>query len=307
MPITIGVDIGGSHISSAAINKETNAIIGGTYFQGSVNNKASKEIILKEWAKVINLTLMAINGEEADGIGFAMPGPFQYKNGIAMFQRNDKYEALYEVSVASELAMYLNQPELNMRFLNDAASFGVGASINSLYNKEQKVVAITLGTGFGAAFLQGNLPVISGKNIPQGGRLWDQPFLTGIADDYFSTRWFLLKYKEITGNKLITGVKDVVNHDKEIASELFLEFANNFSEFMLPFLKKFNADVLQIGGSITKSKNLFLPVVLENWNEIGFNIPITIINNTEEANIIGSSYLFNQSFWKNIKNQLPEF
>ena len=91
MPITIGVDIGGSHISSAAINNDTNTIITDTLFQGSINNKANKETILKDWANVINQTLLKINGEGPEGIGFAMPGPFQYGRGVALFKGNDKY------------------------------------------------------------------------------------------------------------------------------------------------------------------------------------------------------------------------
>ncbi|GAA5021593.1 hypothetical protein GCM10011506_02530 [Marivirga lumbricoides] len=307
MPITIGVDIGGSHISSAAINNDTNTIITDTLFQGSINNKANKETILKDWANVINQTLLKINGEGPEGIGFAMPGPFQYGRGVALFKGNDKYEALYGVSVASDLSPLLIQPKLNMRFLNDAASFGIGASVNTLNTEEQNVVAITLGTGFGAAFLKGNVPVVNGDDIPSGGRLWDQPFLSTIADNYFSTRWFLVRYKQLKGNNLFRGVKEIIDNDREIASLLFQEFADNLSKFLLPYLQKFKADVLIIGGSITKSQHLFLSHLLKNWKESNYHIKISIINNTEESNILGASYLFDPTYWKAIKSTLPEF
>jgi glucokinase len=43
MQIAIGVDIRGSHITSAGINLETYKIIPETYYSSVINNKASKE------------------------------------------------------------------------------------------------------------------------------------------------------------------------------------------------------------------------------------------------------------------------
>jgi glucokinase len=129
MPITIGVDIGGSHISSAAVNMNTNRIIPETYFKSRVNSKASKEEIFREWGNVINQTLEKVEDENVMGIGIAMPGPFQYKTGIAMFERNDKYESLHKVSISSELPKYLNGKNISIRFLNDASSFGIGGTL----------------------------------------------------------------------------------------------------------------------------------------------------------------------------------
>src|SRR6187431_29842 len=104
MSITIGVDVGGSHISSAAVNSENFIIIDGTYFSGVVDSKASKEVIIEKWAEIINQTIQVIqetlevSEDEPIGIAFSMPGPFQYETGIAMFEGNDKYESLYNVS-----------------------------------------------------------------------------------------------------------------------------------------------------------------------------------------------------------------
>ena len=110
MSITIGVDIGGSHVTSAAVDLTTSKIISGTCYRGSVNSKASKDLIFKDWAKVINMTLSSVNSNEPIGIGFAMPGPFQYRTGRAMFEKNDKYEALYQVSVVHELRAVISKP-----------------------------------------------------------------------------------------------------------------------------------------------------------------------------------------------------
>lgn len=306
MSIAVGVDIGGSHISSAAVNTDTNQIVSGTYFNSPVNNKASKEEILSVWGSVINQTMAKIERGEILGIGLAMPGPFQYKTGIAMFERNDKYEALYEVSIVLELPKYLNKKDLPIRFLNDASSFGVGGALLNKMQNNQNITAVTLGTGFGAAFLMEYIPVIQGENVPENGCLWDKSFLEGIADDYFSTRWFLSRYKELSGGKSVSGVKEIVDAKNNNTIKIFDEFAQNMSDFMYPYILKFDVDLLVIGGNITKAQHLFLPSFIRKLEGKKLNMNIAIIENTEECIIIGSSYLFNTDFWEKVQNELPE-
>jgi glucokinase len=315
MAVTIGVDIGGSHISSAAVCSDNFLIISGTYFTGAVDSKASKEVIIKKWAEIINQTIHVVqktfllSSSETIGIAFSMPGPFQYQTGIAMFEGNDKYEALYNVCVSDELLKYLTTKDVSFRFLNDASCFGVGGALreesSQLGNK--KVIAITLGTGFGAAFLDNKLPISHGNNVPHNGCLWDKPYSESIADNYFSTRWFLNQYENVTGKKLTDGVKEIASIENYSTSKIFEDFANNLSDFLVPFIIDFEVDLLVIGGNIAKSYSLFLPKLKENFNNNNINLSVSIIENTEETSILGASYLFNDIFWDKIKAELPSF
>lgn len=312
MAITIGVDIGGSHISSAAINGNNFKIVPGTYFSGAVDSKASKEIIIKKWAEIINQTIQVteqtqeLNG--TIGIAFSMPGPFQYQTGIAMFEGNDKYEALYKVSVSDELSQYLIKKDISFRFLNDASCFAVGGALKQGEKTGvNKVIAITLGTGFGAAFLDNKLPVTQGSNVPHNGCLWDKTFKDNIADNYFSTRWFLNQYEKSTGEKLTDGVKEIASIENDTTAKIFDDFANNLSEFLTPYIVGFDADLLVIGGNIAKSNRLFLNKLEENFKKQNISLPVSIIENTEETSILGSSYLFNEVFWEKLKAELPYF
>lgn len=313
MSITIGVDIGGSHISSAAVNGNDFVIIPGTYFSGAVDSKASKEVIIKKWADIINQTIQIIQEtydyslSDTIGIAFSMPGPFQYETGIAMFEGNDKYESLYNVSVSEELLKYLSTQNVSFRFLNDASCFGVGGSLKQESELNSKVIAITLGTGFGAAFLDNKLPITQGSNVPHNGCLWDKPFEDSIADNYFSTRWFLSQYENITGNKLTDGVKEIAGIEDYSTAKIFDDFANNLSEFLAPFIIDFQADLLILGGNIAKSNRLFLAKFQENLKSKNIDIAISIVENTEQTSILGSSYLFNEVFWERIKAELPYF
>src|SRR6218665_3829729 len=213
MALIIGVDVGGSHVSSAAVYSENFKIIPNTYFTGIVDNKSPKEIIFSKWAEVINKTIEKSGSNDDIEIAFSMPGPFQYETGRAMFEGNDKFEALYNVLIPEEFSKYISsEKNISFRFLNDASSFGIGSILmNGLDKKVEKAVAITLGTGFGASFLDNILPLTKKENIPENGCLWDKVFQDGIADEYFSTRWFIKKYQEYSGIEIGDGVKEISN------------------------------------------------------------------------------------------------
>jgi glucokinase len=54
-------------------------------FHSKIDNKADADVILNQWAEAILRSISFIDKNRLVGIGFAMPGPFDYENGIAMF------------------------------------------------------------------------------------------------------------------------------------------------------------------------------------------------------------------------------
>ena len=303
--IAIGVDIGGSHISSAAVNLKELIIVPKTTYSVKLDNKASKEEIFKNWSKAINKTIESAGIKGKVNIGFAIPGPFNYKEGIAMFSGcNDKYEGLYNVSVPKDLAMYINTTDVAMRFLNDATSFGVGVSAIGKARNFSKIIAITLGTGFGSAFIKDGVPIVVSDDVPVDGCLWDKPFKDGIGDDYFSTRWCIKRYQELTSKK-VDGVKEIAEADDEYSKQVFTEFGSNMAEFMIPFLQKFQPGLIVLGGNVSNASKFFLPTLEENIKEAGLKTGFEISELMEDAAIIGSAKLFDSNFWNCVKNDLP--
>jgi len=302
--IAIGVDVGGSHITSAAVDINKLAMVEGSTFSFKVDNKANKDIILENWSRAINKTIDSISLNQNVDIAFAMPGPFHYKTGLAMFVgNNQKYESLYGLSISKELAKYLNADKINYRFLNDATAFGVGVSSMGKAKDYSKVVAITLGTGFGSAFLQEGVPQVTAENVPKGGFMWDKPYKEGLGDDYFSTRWCVKRYKEITGEQT-SGVKEIAEADNDSAKKVFVEFGTNMAEFMLPFLIKFQPDLIILGGNVSKASKLFLPALKNKIKDAGLQVDFEISDVLEEAAIIGSAKLYDSFFWEQVRNTI---
>jgi glucokinase len=304
--IVIGVDVGGSHITSAAIDLDKLEIVSGTTHSNKIDNKAKKEVIFKNWSTVINQTIKSVPLVEEINIGIAMPGPFNYKTGLAIFENNDKYENLFNVSIPNEFSSYIEASAVKFRFLNDATSFGVGASCMGEAKNKNKIIAITLGTGFGSCFINKGIPQVNAKGIPEGGCLWDKPFKDGIADDYFSTRWFKKRYFEISEEK-VKGVKEIAQKNDLNSKIVFQEFSSNLANFMTPFIQVYQPDLIILGGNVSNASNYFLPGLKNQLIEKGLKTDFVISNLMEEAALIGSARLFDPVFWNKVKNDLPNF
>ncbi len=302
--IAIGVDIGGSHVSSAACQIEEKKYLSETLSENDLDNQGTVEEIIGVWSRTIQKTIDKVGLENVKGIGFAMPGPFDYTNGIALFKGNNKkYESIYGLNVPDSLRKKLNlKAGFPIRFINDATAFAIGEDWIGKASGTENSLSITLGTGFGSAFLNNHLPVTSGENVPETGAVWHLPFETGNADDYFSTRGLLNRYQALTGKQL-SGVKEMAQlaPDDEIANNLFIDFGYKMGVFLKPWLIKSRIEVLVIGGNISNAFNLFGKHLQNYLSGNGIEIRIEISELKETAAMIGSSILADDSYYEQLK------
>lgn len=304
---TIGVDIGGTHISSALVNREKKQIMDGTYASSHVANMESTNVILQTWADCLNKTISASKGIPLSGIAFAMPGPFDYGSGVAKYPEGFKYGSLNGVEIEKKLNSFLETPDnLQMRFLNDATSFAVGEAWLSENEGHKKQLCVTLGTGLGAGFIDNGIPVISGDTVPPNGCLWNIPYKDGIADDYFSTRGCVTAYEQAT-RKTVKGVKELAERFKDDpkAKEVLEAFGQDLGDFLAPWLKTFKTDVLVLGGNISKAYFCFGKALQSSLNVHGIRLSIRLSTHMEKGAIIGCTRLFEPFFWEKVKDNLP--
>ncbi len=302
----VGVDIGGTHISSAVVDVYAKRILEDTYATTHVPNMEPQEIILQSWADTLYRTIKAAGEKRLRGIAFAMPGPFDYKKGRALYPEGFKYGELNGIYIEEELQPILGR-NLPMRFLNDATSFAVGEAWLS-EKRYDKQLCITLGTGLGAGFTNKGIPVVNSDTVPPEGCLWNLPYGEGIADDYFSTRGFINTYQNLTGVEL-NGVKELANNYKtdSMAKQVFDAFGENLGNFLTPWLKRFDADSLVIGGNIAKAYTFFENTLQKTMEDNGLSLSVTISEHSEKAAIIGSTLVFNELFWNQVRKNLPKY
>lgn len=306
--IAIGIDIGGSHISVGAVDLKDHQLIIGSGFSSKVNNKASADEILGTWVDTIQKAIDVVGRNHLVGIGFAMPGPFDYANGIALFEKVEKYLNLYGVHVDHEIRKRLQLPEeIPVRFINDATAFAIAESWIGVGKEASRLIALTLGTGFGSAFILNGIPVIGGDSVPEMGCVWHLPFGEGIADEYFSTRWFENTYLKFTGRK-VKGVKeiaDISNRDK-VAYSMLIEYGSNMGDFLAPWIKKFSAEQIVIGGNIAGSFHIFGDALIKSLSNHSAEIPVSLSILKEDAAIIGSARLIDDIFFSEVISLLPK-
>ncbi len=237
----VGVDVGGSHVTSAVIDLNNKTIMPETLTERDVDTGGQAGKVIRSWTETISATMEKSPAPVA-GIGMAMPGPFNYSKGIALFRGLPKFSKLYGLNVCQALQTGLDTG-LPVRFMNDASAFAVGEAFAGSGKGFKRLVVITLGTGFGSAFLENGIPVMSREDVPDKGYVYNLPYKEGIADEYFSTRWFVGRYKKLTGKEL-GGVKELVDLTKidEVAKDLFDEFGYGLGTFLSPWLKAFKAE-----------------------------------------------------------------
>ena len=190
--------------------------------------------------------------------------------------------------------------------MNDASSFAVGEAWAGSASKYNRSLSITFGTGFGSAFISNRIPIVDGPEVPKLGCIYHLPYRDGIADDYFSTRGLLGRYKAQTGKEL-SGVKELAalaTTDKTVM-DLFTDFGDNAGLFLSTWLKKFNAEVLIIGGNISNAYNLFGDVFELRLKKENCNCKVELSKLKENAALLGSAYLLDDNFWKSVQHALP--
>lgn len=297
--IAIGVDIGGSHITCRLIDPEHKTIVGETLVRKHVDSQASKEEILSIWCQAISEGKGTLKWTEIKGIGFAMPGPFDYPNGVGQFESVPKFQSLNGVNVRNELIERLALPAgIPVRFMNDAACFAIGESFFGQVAKHSRFLAITLGTGFGATFIKDHQPIAGEDGLTDDGFLWYVPLGDGMADDHFSTRWFVNRYKKLSGKDL-AGAKEISDqyHSDPIVRQIFSEFGNKLGTFLSPWLKGFSAEAVVIGGNISGAYAYFKEDLLSSLKNTGVEVNIYISELQENAALCGSAVLCDDKFY----------
>lgn len=116
-----------------------------------------------------------------------------------------------------------------------------------------RVLAITLGTGCGSAFVTGH-----GTEVSEGG-LYRQPFRDSIVDNYISRRGIL----RLAASLGLPGWADVADlaHNAlsgdEACLRLFNEWGELLAEALAPAITSFRPDCIALGDAIGRSLALF--------------------------------------------------
>lgn len=293
----IGMDVGGTHITSAVIDVTDMKVLKPSVHKESFDSNLPVNQVMDFWEKAIRLSLKNSGIENVNGIAVCMPGPFDYEKGISMIKGQDKYENFYGLNIGDLLRKRLNLPEyFSVFFENDAVCFGKGEVYKDKKNLSKKVMAVTLGTGLGSSFIDKGVSISSGSQVPTDGEIWNLPFKNGITEDYVSLRGLLSKYFTLSGIQVESGLElyDRAKEGDKNALKVFEEMGADLAEIVTPWLKNFSAEHFIIGGKIANSSSFFLPSFNKINKQAGSKISIHVSCDNEDAALLGAASMLSK-------------
>jgi len=119
----------------------------------------------------------------------------------------------------------------------------------------------------------------------------------------FFQRAVLLRLMPKKTGKEIQNVKALSTeaNNSENARKVFEDFGNTLGDFIAPYLGEFGAEVLVLGGNISKAFEFFGSAL---QNQIQSLDKIYVSQFGEEAAIIGSALLLDETYYAEIEETL---
>jgi glucokinase len=331
------LEIGGTHVTAALVVHAAGTwrVMAGSVVRRDLDADAPAGQLLDAVAAAAN----SLGAGHTGRWGVALPGPFDYANGIARYEHVGKFDQLQDVDVGAGLAARLGSGLKAITFLNDADAFGIGEVALGAAGRSRRAVCITLGTGVGSSFLADGVPVKTGADVPPDGSCYLLEYRGRPLEDTVSRRAIRQAYAEAIGSsasaastavepsagsepsggaessagpELPVGaepsaraaaeadagtpdVRDIAEASRagDAAAAAVLE--NAFAavgEAAGPYLARFGAEVLIVGGSMAGSWDIVEPAIRKGLAAASPALKMLALRKaerSEEAGLVGAA------------------
>jgi glucokinase len=251
----LAFDVGGSHVAAAVCSAPDFRLgpIASAPHPAAHTSDAFLDLLY-------DLGMKARTGHDGiTGAMLAVPGPFDLEAGVSLMRHKLPY--VYGVDLRCALAARFGLQAAQVRFLNDADAYLLGEIGAGAARGFHRAVGLTLGTGIGSAFAVDGRLVTEGLGVPAGGEIWNLPYKGGIVEDFVSSRAIMGNYERCTGKRReVVDLAAAIPGDPS-AHQAFTEFGQHLGEVIRTLLSEFRAEVIVLGGGISRSANLFLSAV----------------------------------------------
>jgi glucokinase len=250
------LEIGGTHVTAALVDLDTGQPLGRTVREPLPAQGTAAEIL-----DAIASAAARVDAPPGARWGVAVPGPFDYATGIGLFHDVGKFEALYGVDVGAELRRRLRPAPAALRFLNDADAFGIGEYAAGAAAGQPRAVCVTLGSGVGSAFLDRGEPVNDGPLVPPDGSAHLLSYDGRPLEETVSRRGIRAAYARaaLDDPDVVPDVQAIAElarggdqHAETTLGHAFWVLGMTLA----PWLARFEATALVVGGSIAASWDL---------------------------------------------------
>ena len=284
------LEIGGSHVTAALVDLPAAAVMAGTLRRDRLNASGTAPAILAS----ITTCARGLPAPRGAAWGVAVPGPFDYRRGVALFTGVGKFDSLYGMNLKAALTTRLPGPPGPLRFLNDAHAFLRGEWLFGAAAGHDRCAGITLGTGIGSAFLLHGQIQQDGPAVPPQGRV-DLLRINGQPlEEVVSSRAITRAYRRRAA-ATVTGVAEIANratNGDPIAADVLHTAFQRLGTALAPWLAAFHATVLLAGGAMTGSWKLIKPPLQAGLNlhgQVPAPLTLSVAAHADHAPLLGAA------------------
>lgn len=280
------LEVGGTHVTAALVDLDQRQVVGQVH-RVDLDSQGTQEQIL---GVMLEAGRMLPVDQVEPCWAVAMPGPFDYERGIGDFQGVDKFQALKGVDVRAALATGLRTPErldAQVLFVNDVTAFGLG---QYLFEPAPRLVVMTLGTGIGSCFLQDGVPIEGDPRVPELGWMCTLTVQGRPLEEVVSRNALMRDYRELTGNPLsVREIAELARAGDEQATQVFRTGYQVLGRALAPWLVRFGAERVVVGGSIAQSWDLVERWLVPAVAEAGSDAQFVHATDFERAALVGAA------------------
>ncbi|MBQ0080000.1 MAG: ROK family protein [Alistipes sp.] len=290
------LDVGGTFIKACFL-PSLSSFEKGVVSEFSVNSDGtSKEILasfsnLQKWAEQL-----AVDANRPIGyVAVAIPGPFDYKQGVFLMQH--KFKSVYGQNFRDLL--HFDTEDVVYYYIHDVNCMLLGEMSSLEMNAYRNIALVTLGTGLGFSMSLDGEILLSDKGSPRRS-IYNMPCLEGgVLEDYVSKRGFLSCYMKLTGesNPSLT-VKDIAQKatmGDNLAIRTFEEVAHTLCSYLRDLLEEYEIEALLFGGQISRSFFLMESAIRKDLLRVGPLRKISAVSDISNATFRGLESLLIES------------
>ncbi|GAA0924479.1 ROK family protein [Pseudonocardia zijingensis] len=279
---TPALEIGGTHVSAAVIGPPPWTVADAQVHRSPVRADGTATEIVDDLLR----GAAALGPRPGARWGVAIPGPFDYAAGIGRFTGVGKFDALRDVPLGEILAKELDAAEV--AFLNDAHAFGIGEWRAGTARGHDRVLVLTLGTGVGSCFLDRGTPVDTGPDVPPEGRA-DLLAIDGAPLEETVSRRALLARAGAAPGVDVRDLADRARAGDPAAAALFGDTFGALGRAMAPWVRRFGASLVVIGGAIAASWDLVAAPLHAGLAGDRAEVPV-VPASTAHAGLVGAAW-----------------
>ena len=295
---SIGVDLGGTNLRAAAVDRSGKLL---DSVAGKTARMEGREAILEEMTEAIATLRQRFGAGDLAGIGIAVPGFIQLKEGI--IRNSNNLASIENFPIRDEMTRRLGTPVI---LENDANAAALGEKWIGAGRDVDDLVLLTLGTGIGGG-------IIADGKILHGwlGMAGELGHITAVPNGNpcgCGNRGCVEKHASATavtamarllglGDGLTAKqVYDLAMAGSDKARTVFVSMGEALGVTLAMLVNTFNFPLYLLSGGVLGAWDLFAPAMVEETRRRSFTFRTTetrieraVLGN--EAGLFGAAYL----------------